>query len=315
MNNKRQILVTGGAGFIGSSLTEALIADKNNYVVVVDNLLTGSRSKLPISKYDNLKFIQCDVNNEQEITSVFHTFSFDYVFHYAALVGVQRTLQNPIKVLDDIKGIRNILNLSKNTGVKRVIYASSSEVYGEPVEFPQNEKTTPLNSRLPYAIVKNVGEAFLKSYYNEYGLEYTIFRFFNTYGPKQSKDFVISKFINASINNNDITIYGDGSQTRTFCFVKNNVESCILAAFSDKHANDTLNIGNDIETPILELAQLIIKLTNSSSKIIHLPPLPEGDMTRRKPDISKMKTLLNSPMIKLEEGLLEVLKHTSFILA
>lgn len=315
MDNKKNILVTGGAGFIGSYLVEKLIADENNYVVVIDNLLTGSRNKLPIAKNNNLKFIQCDVNNENEITSVFHTFSFEYVFHYAALVGVQRTLHNPIKVLNDINGIRNILNLSKNTGVKRVIYASSSEVYGEPVEFPQNEKTTPLNSRLPYAIVKNVGEAFLKSHYQEFGLEYTIFRFFNTYGPKQSKDFVISKFINSALKNEDITVYGDGSQTRTFCYVQNNIEACVKAAFSEKYANDTLNIGNDEETTIINLAKTIVSLTNSNSKIVHLPPLPEGDMTRRKPDISKMKPLLDKPLIPLEEGLNEVLKDTSYILS
>lgn len=315
MNNITNILVTGGAGFVGSGLVEGLIADPNNFVVVVDNLQTGSKTKLPFAKHNNLKFIQCDVNTKPEITSVFHTYAFDYVFHYAALVGVQRTLQNPVAVLEDITGIKNILNLSKNTGVKRVMYASSSEVYGEPVEYPQNEETTPLNSRLPYAIVKNIGEAFLKSYHQEFGLDFTIFRFFNTFGPKQSKDFVISKFINLALNNEDITVYGDGSQTRTFCFVKNNVEACINAAFSEKFKNQTINVGNDLETSVLDLAKIIIGLTNSSSKIIHLPPLEEGDMTRRKPDITKMKELLTSPILSLEEGLAEVLKDTSYILA
>ena len=315
MSNNKTILVTGGAGFVGSSLVEGLIKDVNNFVVVVDNLKTGDKNKLPNAPKDNLKFIQCDVNNLDEIRSVFHTFSFDYVFHYAALVGVQRTLQNPIQVLKDINGIENILKLSKNTGVKKVIYSSSSEVYGEPVEYPQNEETTPLNSRLPYAIVKNVGEAFLKSYKQEFGLDFVIYRFFNTYGPKQSKDFVISKFINAALNNNDITIYGDGSQTRTFCYVQNNVEATIKAAFSDEHVNQTINIGNDVETSILELAKLIIRLTGSSSKIVHLPPLEEGDMTRRRPDITKMKQLLgNNNIYTLEEGLVQVLKNTSFIL-
>lgn len=315
MNNITNILVTGGAGFVGSGLVEGLIADPNNFVVVVDNLQTGSKTKLPFAKHNNLKFIQCDVNTKPEITSVFHTYAFDYVFHYAALVGVQRTLQNPVAVLEDITGIKNILNLSKNTGVKRVMYASSSEVYGEPVEYPQNEETTPLNSRLPYAIVKNIGEAFLKSYHQEFGLDYTIFRFFNTYGPKQSKDFVISKFINLALNNEDITVYGDGSQTRTFCFVQNNVEACINAAFSDKFKNQTINVGNDFETSVLDLAKTIIDLTKSSSKIIHLAPLEEGDMTRRKPDITKMKELITSPILSLEEGLAEVLKDTSYILA
>lgn len=315
MKNKKNILVTGGAGFVGSALVEELVEDKSNFVVVVDNLQTGDKNKLPKTPHDNLKFIQCDVNNIAEITSVFHTFSFDYVFHYAALVGVKRTLDNPIKVLNDITGIKNILELSKNTGVKRVMYASSSEVYGEPVEYPQHEETTPLNSRLPYAIVKNVGEAFLKSYKQEFGLDYTIFRFFNTYGPKQSKDFVISKFINAALNNKEITIYGEGNQTRTFCFVKNNVEACITAAFSPECANKTLNIGNDIETSILNLATLIIKLTNSKSKLKFLPPLAEGDMTRRHPDITNMKKLLNNKQLtSLEDGINIILKDPSFII-
>lgn len=316
MSNKKTILVTGGAGFVGSALVEGLIKDPNHFVVVVDNLQTGSKDKLPKAAHDNLKFIQCDVNIASEITSVFHTFSFDYVFHYAALVGVKRTLENPIKVLNDITGIKNILELAKNTGVKRVMYASSSEVYGEPVEYPQHEETTPLNSRLPYAIVKNVGEAFLKSYKQEYGLDYTVFRFFNTYGPKQSKDFVISKFINAALNNQEITIYGIGDQTRTFCFMENNIEACITAAFSDDCANKTINIGNNVETTILDLAKLIIKLTDSKSELKFLPPLEEGDMTRRHPDITNMKKLLNNkPLISLEEGINIILKNPSFILS
>eukprot|EP01034_Spumella_vulgaris_P019781 gene19781-25303_t len=145
---KIRILVTGGAGFIGSAMVERLALEPNNRITVVDNLLTGDADKIPV--LPNVKFIKCDVNDYREIAGVFHAGRFHYVFHYAALVGVQRTLKNPVKVLDDIRGIENILMLSKNTGVQHVYYSSSSEVYGEPVEFPQNEHTTPLNSRLPY---------------------------------------------------------------------------------------------------------------------------------------------------------------------
>ena len=314
MSEKTNILVTGGAGNVGSALVEALIEDANNFVVVIDNLLTGSREKLPKAQHNNLKFIHCDVNVEDDITSVFHTFSFNYVFHYAALVGVKRTLDNPLSVLEDISGIKHVLNLSKNTGVKRVIYSSSSEVYGEPVEYPQNEETTPLNSRLPYAIVKNIGEAFFRSYQQEFGLDYTIFRFFNTYGPKQAKDFVISKFINVALNNQTIPIYGDGSQTRTFCYVENNINASLAAVFSDAGKNRTINIGNNVETSVLDLAKTIIKLTSSKSEIKHLPALEEGDMTRRNPDITIMKSLLKQEIYTLEEGLKKVLEDTSFIL-
>lgn len=309
-----KILVTGGAGFVGSGIAEKLAEDTNNLVIVVDNLRTGDEQKVPKSAHGNVRFIKCDVNDYHDISAVFFAYQFDYVFHYAALVGVLRTLANPVQVLRDIKGIENVLSLSKNTGVKRVYFSSSSEVYGEPVEFPQNEHTTPLNSRLPYAIVKNVGEAYLRSYQKEYGLEYTIFRFFNTYGPKQSKDFVISKFIRAALKNEDITIYGDGNQTRTFCFIQDNVHACYNAFKYNKFVNDVVNVGGTEEYPIKAVAELIIRLTGSQSKIIHVPPLEEGDMTRRKPDTTKMSTLMERPMKSLEEGIKEVLKDTKFIL-
>lgn len=304
----RKILVTGGAGNVAGSLASRLVQDPNNFVVIVDNLLTGSLSKLPSPKYTNWKFIKADVNIFRDISPIMTSYAFDYVFHYAAVVGVKRTIQNPKMVLDDIDGIKNILDLSKNTGVKRVFFSSSSEVYGEPVEIPQHEERTPLNSRLPYAIVKNVGEAFFKSYYQEYGLEYGIFRFFNTYGPKQSTDFVISKFINAALQGEDITIYGDGSQTRTFCYIDDNLDVTEKILNEGLLINDVLNIGSNVEMTVLKLAETIIKETNSSSKIVHLPPLPEGDMTRRQPDISKMMGILGRPLTTLEVGIRNTIK-------
>lgn len=306
---QRRILVTGGAGFVASCLAQRLADNPDNYVVVVDNLLTGSIEKLPTSVYNNVKFIKADVNNFKDISIIFSTFSFDYVFHYAALVGVKRTLSNPVMVLNDINGIRNILDLCKNTSVKRVYFSSSSEVYGEPVEFPQNEHTTPLNSRLPYAIVKNVGEAYLRSYYQEYKLEYTIFRFFNTYGPKQSSDFVMSRFLQAALAGNDITIYGDGSQTRTFCYIDDNIDACLNAFYGNLLVNEVANIGNDFEISILDLAHRVIKLTGSKSKISFLPALKEGDMTRRCPDTSLMKQLLGRRMTTLNEGITRLIEY------
>ena len=216
-------------------------------------------------------------------------------------------------VLDDIEGIKNVLDLSKNTGVKRVFFSSSSEVYGEPVEMPQNEDTTPLNSKLPYAIVKNLGEAFLKSYQKEFGLNYTIFRFFNTYGPNQSTDFVIAKFISLALENKDITIYGDGNQTRTFCYVDDNLEVTSLILNNGYFKNEVVNIGNDVEYSIRDLAELIISITKSDSRIVHLPPLQEGDMTRRKPDISKMKNILNRDLLSLDEGVKKVIDLSKWI--
>lgn len=298
-----KILITGGAGNIGSSLANRLVKNAENYVVIVDNLLTGNLKKLPSSEFKNWRFIKGDVNNYRDISSIMLANSFDYVFHYAAVVGVQRTQENPKMVLDDIEGIKNVLDLCKNTSVKRVFFSSSSEVYGEPVEIPQYEDTTPLNSKLPYAIVKNVGEAFFKSYHQEYGLDYTIFRFFNTYGPRQSTDFVISKFLHLAINGKDITIYGDGSQSRTFCFIDDNLDTIEKILFNSLCVNEIINIGNDVEYTILDLAERIIKQLNSKSNIVFLPPLKDGDMTRRKPDLTKMKAILNRDLITLEEGI------------
>lgn len=300
-------LITGGAGNIGSALASRLSQDKHNNIIIVDNLSTGGIEKLP--ENENIKFIKANTNNYNDIVPIFGRYKFDFVFHFAAVVGVKRTLKHPIMVLEDIEGIKNILLLSKNTGVKRVFYSSSSEVYGEPFEIPQNEKTTPLNSRLPYAIVKNVGEAFFKSYQEEYGLDYTIFRFFNTYGVNQSDDFVVPIFIKLALKNNPIHIYGDGLQTRSFCYVDDNVDACINAIASPLCLNDVVNIGSDKEQTILSLAQEIIKITKSKSEIKFLPPLDEGDMMRRCPDTSKMKKILNRDLISLEEGVKKIVNY------
>lgn len=308
----KKILVTGGAGFIGSALAEKLISNPDNYVVIADNLSTGNIEKLPNLPRTNWRFIKCDVNDYSEIAPIMTTYQFDYVFHFAAVVGVLRTQQNPVSVLKDIDGIKNILSLSKNTTVQRVFFSSSSEIYGDPVEIPQNVYTTPLNSRLPYAIVKNVGEAFMRSYKQEYDLDYTIFRFFNTYGPKQSRDFVMSKFMLAAFNNNDITIYGDGMQTRTFCYIDDNVDTCLKCLYENKVVNDVINIGGNREVTIKELAELIVKATNSKSKIIHVEPLKEGDMRRRQPDNSDMKRILGRDLTKVEDGIKKIIEKGLF---
>jgi len=301
------ILITGGAGNVGSAIANKLSEDANNFIVIVDNLSTGNLAKIP--KRENIIFIKANANNYNDIVPIFGRYNFDFVFHYAAVVGVKRTLENPIMVLNDIEGIKNILSLSKNSRVKRVFYSSSSEVYGEPFEIPQNEKTTPLNSRLPYAIVKNVGEAFFKSYYQEYGLEYTIFRFFNTYGPNQSEDFVVPRFIKAALKNEPIYLYGDGLQTRSFCYIEDNVDTCVKVLWGNKCVNDVLNVGSDVEMTILDLAKKVISIANSESKIIHVPALEEGDMLRRCPDTSKMKAILGRELISLENGIAKLIKY------
>lgn len=308
-----KILITGGAGNVGGALVERLIADRSNFVVVVDNLSTGLISKLPSEPSVNWKFIKADVNNFADISSVMLSYNFDYVFHFAAVVGVIRTQENPVSVLNDIEGIRNILNLSKNSSVKHVYFSSSSEVYGEPVELPQHEYRTPLNSRVPYAVVKNVGECFFRSYWQEFGLPYTIFRFFNTYGPNQSTDFVVSRFLAAALKNKDITIYGDGRQTRTFTYVDDTVDTCANILSKNLLKNDVINIGSDKLITVIDLAKLIVDKTNSKSNIVHLPPLKEGDMTRRQPDNSKMREVLGRELITLEQGIDNMMNSKKFL--
>jgi UDP-glucuronate decarboxylase len=308
-----KIIVTGGAGNIGSALIEKLFHNKENFVVVVDNLSTGSIEKLPEQHSHAYTFIKGDVNNYRDISEIMLTYKFDYVFHLAAVVGVQRTQENPISVLNDIDGIKNILTLSKNTSVKRVFFSSSSEVYGEPVSLPQHEHTTPLNSRVPYAVVKNVGESFCKSYQQEYNLDYTIFRFFNTYGPNQSTDFVLPRFMASALKNEDISIYGDGMQTRTFTYIDDNIDTCLACLYKNEIVNDVINIGNHETITVLDLANTIIRLTKSKSKIIHLAPLKEGDMTRRQPDNQKMLKLLDRNLISLEDGIKLMLKDKRFL--
>tara|TARA_X000000950_G_scaffold287280_1_gene398991 strand:+ start:4860 stop:5777 length:918 start_codon:yes stop_codon:yes gene_type:complete len=300
------ILFTGGAGFIGSSIIDKLNKKKYN-IYVVDNLLTGTYKNIPIG--NRVKFLKINVNDKKQLIKSTNKLSIDYIFHFAACVGVKRTLKNPLKVLEDIEGFKNILHLAKFKKVKRVFFSSSSEVYGEGQGLAQNEEKTPLNSRLPYAIVKNVGESFFKTYKNEYNINYTIFRLFNTYGPKQSSDFVVSQFLKNALKNKDINIYGNGQQSRTFCYIDDTVDAIINCFEKNFFINSTVNIGNNKVTKIIDLAKIIKKITKSNSKIKKIEPLKEGDMLRRKPDIKKMKSVLNRKFTSLEKGLYIILKE------
>ena len=303
------VLVTGGAGFIGSHLTEKLLSEKYK-VIVFDNFQTGKINNLKkCFKHKNIMVIQADINSRSDIRQLLK-FDLDYIFHYAAVVGVQRTLQQPLQVLDDLDGIKNILDLAREKHVKRVFYSSSSEVYGESVNFPQSEKSTPLNSKLPYAAVKNLGEIFIRTYFQEYGLKYTIFRFFNTYGPRQSAEFVMSKFIKQALNSEPLTVYGTGNQSRSFIYIRDNINTVFSALTAGSSINATINIGNPEEIDMKHLAALIIKKTGSKSRLFYKPALPEGDMPRRVPDISLMKSLLhNQPAVTLDQGLLSTIKY------
>ena len=299
---KYNILITGGAGNIGGSLSKELVK-LGHQVFIIDNLSTGSKHKLPDRNYKNWVFIKCDIN-KRNFSKFFKNIKIDYIFHYAAVVGVKKTLKHPNLVLDDVKGIENILNFALKKKVKRIFYASSSEVYGEPVTIPQNEYTTPLNSRLPYAIVKSLGEAYFKSYKKLYNINYTIFRFFNTYGPLQSDQFVITKFIKLALKNKNLPINGNGNQTRTFLYIDDNITLTETILRNNKIVNDVINIGSNKEITILNLAKKIIKLLKSQSKITFHKELKEGDMKRRKPSIEKLNNIRKHKLISLDQGIL-----------
>ena len=300
------VLIFGCTGQDGSYLSKSLIKKGHN-IIILDNLSTGNKKKLPSKNFQNWKFIKCDLN-QINLSKLFKNKKIDYIFHYAAVVGVQRTLNNPNLVLNDIKGIENILNFAVKKKVKRIFYASSSEIYGEPVTIPQDEYTTPLNSRLPYAIVKNVGEAYFRSYKKTYDVDYTIFRFFNTYGPLQSDEFVITKFIDKALKNKNLIINGDGKQTRTFLYIDDNIFLTTSIFKNKKFVNDVVNIGNDNEITIENLAKKIKKLLNSKSKIIYGKPLKDGDMKRRKPSLRRINIIKKQKFVNLERGILKTAK-------
>ena len=301
-----KILITGGAGFIPGSLAAKLAENPDNFVVLVDNFITGKKRNIP--KGNNIRFIKCDVNVHLDIAPVLTSHRFDYVFHYAALVGVKRTLANPSMVLEDLQGIKNILTLSKNTGVKRVFYSSSSEVYGEPLCSPQTEEyrgnVNTLGIRSCYDEGKRIAETLMMDFHRKYNVDTRIARIFNTYGPQMDKTDgrVISNFINQSLRHENITIYGDGSQTRSFCYITDQVNGLVKLMNSD--CTSPINIGNPNELTVKQVAEKIIELNQSQSKLLYLP-LPKDDPTNRKPDITKANMILNwYPHVNFEEGLL-----------
>ena len=311
MKNKK-VLVTGGAGFIGSHLCETLL-ETGNEVVCVDNLSMGSSENIKKFGSENFKFVKADVTVFNDLKRVFDEYDFDFVFHEAAVVGVKRTLENPLSVLSDIEGFKNVLELSKESGVEKLIFSSSSEVYGNPVEIPEREDGH-VNASFPYATVKLIGEQYCRAYYDTYGLKTTSLRFFNVYGPRQESTpygFVVGIFIRQALQDMAPTIFGDGSQTRNFVFVKDNVGLTILAAESKRTDGEVLNIGTGKPTTLIDLAELIIELCGKEGK---LTPqfLPERlhEIKHRFPDISRMMRLLDSrPKYRLEDGLKETIEY------
>ena len=296
------ILITGGAGFVCSHMAEKL-STKNNNIILLDNLLTGSLKNIEhLLDLSNVKFIEHDVQNHINIDE-----ELDYILHFASAASPVAYQQNPINTLKAGSiGTINTLGLAKVKKSKYLL-ASTSEVYGDPEISPQNEaywgNVNPNGERSMYDEAKRFAEAATATYARTYNIETKIVRIFNTYGPRMQLNDgrVVTNFITQALKGEDITIYGDGNQTRSFSYVDDTVNGII--ALMNSNFNEVFNIGNPNEITVKQLATEIIKLTNSNSKIIY-KNLPKDDPKQRQPDISKAKEKLDwKPEIDLETGL------------
>ncbi len=311
------ILVAGGAGFIGSKLCEELLKEGNK-VICVDNLITGDRKNIEEFLSDsNFQFIEDDITKISSLNSVSN---LDCIFHLASPASPNKKsprsfINLPIEtLLANSQGTYNLLELAK-TNNTMFLFASSSEVYGDPSVSPQKENyfgnVNPNGVRSVYDEGKRFGEAMTMSYFRKFNLDVRAVRIFNTYGPKMQKDDgrVVSNFINQSITGVPITIYGEGAQTRSFCYVSDIVLGIKQAMFSENTKGEIFNIGNPDERSILELAKIIKEMTGSNSELV-FEELPEDDPKSRKPDISKAKERLSfNPVVELEEGLKKTIEY------
>ena len=301
------IVITGGSGFVGSYLCEKLINDGHK-IIVIDNLLTGSRENInDLLDNENFSFIEHDVQDHIEIED-----KVDYVLHFASAASPKAYTEHPVNTLKaGSVGTINTLGLAKKHSAEYLL-ASTSEVYGDPLISPQNEEywgnVNPNGERSMYDEAKRFAEAAVATYSRSYNLKTKIVRIFNTYGPRMQLNDgrVVTNFIVQALRNENITIYGDGTQTRSFSYVEDTVAGIISLMNSTEY--DVFNIGNPNEMTVGQLAEKIIKLTDSTSEIKYLE-LPNDDPKQRKPDITKAKTKLNwEPKVNLDEGLSKTIK-------
>ena len=296
-----RVLVTGGAGFIGSHLCEKLLNLKHE-VICVDNFYTGSNKNISnLENFDDFEVMRHDVTFPLYL-------EVDGIFNLACPASPVQYQKNPVQTFKtNVHGAINMLGLAKRTGA-RFLQASTSEVYGDPEVSPQREDywghVNPIGIRSCYDEGKRAAETLTMDYQRQFNVDTKIARIFNTYGPNMSKDDgrVVSNFIVQALRNEPLTVYGDGSQIRSFCFVSDLVEGLVKLFLKEK-VNEPINIGNPMPISMGQLAQEVIELTGSNSKITYLP-LPQDDPRQREPDISKAKALLDwQPTISRESGL------------
>jgi len=308
------VLVAGGAGFIGAHLCRSLLSDGYR-VICVDNLVTGDKGNISdLQENENFSFL------EKDITKPLDDIKADFIFHLASPASPNKKspksyINLPLEtLLANSLGTYNLLELAKKLKAK-FLFASTSEVYGDPKVSPQSEdyfgNVNPNGVRSVYDESKRFGEAITMSYVRSAGLDARIIRIFNTYGPLMQKDDgrVVSNFINQAINNQPLTIYGDGKQTRSFCYVDDMVAGIKSAMFAENTKGEVANLGNPDEKTVKELAEITKKISGSSSEVV-FESLPEDDPKMRRPDISKAKRLLNwEPKIGIEEGLIKTVQY------
>ena len=305
---KKTILVTGGAGFIGSHLCKKLL-NENNYVICLDNLFTGTLKNIEeFENNKNFEFVNHDITKPY-----FSDDNIDEIYNLACPASPIHYQSNPIKTVKTCTiGVINMLGLAKKNNAK-ILQASTSEVYGDPEIHPQKEdyngNVNTLGYRSCYDEGKRCAETLFMDYKREHNLNIRIVRIFNTYGPNMTKNDgrVVSNFILQALKGEDITVYGDGSQTRSFQFIDDLVEGLLKMMNSDSVG--PINLGNPIELSMKDLATMVIRLTNSSSNIIY-KELPKDDPKRRRPDINLAKSILDwSPIIDLETGLKKTINY------
>lgn len=302
-------LVAGGAGFLGSHLCESLL-DDGHQVYCLDNESSGQSKNLESFRdRDQFSYINGDVCDLPDLPSV------DEVYHLASRASPKDFKEHPIEIArSNTEGTRNLLEYCVDCGA-RMLYASTSEVYGDPEEHPQTENYNGnVNIRGPrscYDESKRFGETLVVAYERKYDIDVRTARIFNTYGPRMRKDDgrVVPTFIRQALNGEDLTVYGDGTQTRSFCFVKDEIRGLRRLMETDGLNGEVVNIGSDNEVTILELAKVILSAIESSSEITH-EPLPKDDPERRQPDITRANTLLDWwPKAKLEEGIDQTIQY------
>jgi dTDP-glucose 4,6-dehydratase len=302
-----RIVVTGAAGFIGSHLCEFLL-DRGDSVIGIDNLLTGDLANIAHLRDRDFQFMRHDVTHYIDVSG-----PVDYIFHFASPASPVDYLELPIQTMKvGSLGTHNALGLAKAKGA-RLLLASTSEVYGDPLEHPQKEtywgNVNPIGPRGVYDEAKRFAEAITLAYHRYHGVETRIVRIFNTYGPRMRlrDGRAVPAFMSQALRGEDVTVFGDGSQTRSFCYVTDLVDGILKLMASD--TSDPVNIGNPHEVTIEEIARTIIRLVGSKSQIVYRP-LPVDDPKQRKPDITRARTILNwEPTVSLEQGLLKAVDY------